>query len=82
MLSRVNMLARIYEIKDELILFFEAQGKQDLLLSIESKDCHLKLGNPVDIFEALNILNLILQGKNISRINDYDVNNAFVGNYG
>ena len=36
------------------------------------------VGRPFDNFEALNVLNLILQGKNINCINDYDVINTFV----
>ena len=53
-LSKVNMLAGAYETKDELILFLEAHGKQNLLLSIKSKEFRLTLVNLVDIFEALN----------------------------
>ena len=34
--------------------------------------------NLVDIFEPLNHLNLILQGKNINCINNYDAFNVFV----
>ena len=49
-------------------------------LSIELKEYYLTLGNLVDIFEALNVLNLILPGKNINHINDYNANNAFVVN--
>ena len=56
-LLRINMSAYMYEyeIKDELRLFFEANRKQNLSLSIESKDADL-----ADIFEALNVSNSIL----------------------
>ena len=32
LLSKGNMLARVYGLKDEVSIFFESQGKQDLLL--------------------------------------------------
>ena len=75
------MLAQIYEIKDELKLFFEAYGKQDLLLSIESQEFHLTLADLVNFFEVLNVLNLILQVKNINRISDYDAINTLWQNW-
>ena len=53
-LSKVNLLASAYEIKNELILFFEAHWKQNLLLSIKSKEFCLMSANLVDNFEALN----------------------------
>ena len=37
---------------------------------IKSKDFHLALANLMDIFEALNDLNLISQGKNTNGIDD------------
>ena len=72
------MLTLVYEIKDKLVMFFEAHGKQDFLLSIKLKKFHLILVNLVDIFEALNDYNLILQSKNINCINDCDAIDAFV----
>ena len=72
------MLAPVYEVKDELKLFFETQGKQDLLLSIKSKEFHLTLASLLDIFEAFNDLNLILQDKNIDCTNDSDAISVFV----
>ena len=73
------MVARVYEIKDKLMLLFKAHWKQYLFLSIKlKKEFQLTLANFIDIFKALNILNLILQGKIIDRINDYDAIYAFV----
>ena len=60
------------------MLFFEALGRQDLFLSIKSKEFHLTLADFVNIFKELNVLNLILPGKNINRINDCDAVNIFV----
>ena len=61
-----------------ICFFFKAHGKENLFLSIESKEFHLMLANLADIFKELNVLNWLLRGKNIDRINNYDVINAFV----
>ena len=81
-LSKVNMLAGVYEMKDELMLFFKRRGKQDCLLFIKLKEFYLTLSNLTDIFKALNDLNLILQGKNINFINDYNAINTFIAKLG
>ena len=60
------MLASMYEMKDELNLIFEAYRKQDLLLSNKSKKFYLMLANLIDIFKALNLLNLVLNRKNMT----------------
>ena len=61
--SKVNMFASVYEIKDKLTLIFEAHGKQDLLLSIKSKEFHLMLANLVDIIKAFNDLKLFFRAR-------------------
>ena len=81
-LSKGNMLARVYEMRDELNLFLEAHGKLDLLTSFTSEGFQLALAYLVDIFEVLNNLNKKLQGKNTNRINDYDAIHAFVAKLG
>ncbi|XP_077975251.1 protein FAM200C-like [Styela clava] len=40
-LSKGNMLSRVYEMREEVKLFLEAQGKQDLLLSFASDSFQL-----------------------------------------
>ena len=50
----MDMLARVYEIKNERILFFKLMGTQGLLLLIKSKEFYLTLANVVNIFDALN----------------------------
>ena len=57
--------------------FFESHRKRDLLQLCTSNESQLSLAHLVDIFESLNRINLLLQGKNINRINDYDVIRAF-----
>lgn len=81
-LSKGNMLARVYDMRDELKLFLEAHGKKDLLLPFTSEKFQLELAYLVDIFEALNNLNLLLQGKNTNRIKDYDAIHAFIAKLG
>ena len=51
---------------DELILFLKLMKNKIFFLSIKSKELYLMLAKLVDIFEELNVLNLILQSKNIT----------------
>nr|XP_039256335.1 protein ZBED8-like [Styela clava] len=81
-LSKSNMLSRVYEMSEEVKLFLEAQGKQDLLLSFASDSFQLGLAYLVDIFEALNLLNRLLQGNNTSRIDHYDAIHTFIAKLG
>jgi len=62
------MLARVYEIWNDLKLFLEAHGKQDPPLSFTPEWLQLTLTHCVDIFEALNNLNLLMQGRNTKHI--------------
>ena len=55
-LSKDNILARVYKMKNKLMVFFKAFGKQDLFLTIKLKEFYLKLANLVNIFEAINNL--------------------------
>ena len=48
------MLARVYGLKNEVSIFLESQGKQDLLLPFQSQEFQLAMAYLVDIFEALN----------------------------
>ena len=81
-LSKGNMLARVYGLKDEVSIFLESQGKQDLLLPFQSQEFQLPMAYLVDIFEALNCLNLLLQGKNTNRMKDYDEIGTFIAKLG
>jgi hypothetical protein len=81
-LSKGNMLARVYEMREEVKLFLEAQGKHDILLSFTSQSFQLVLAYLVDIFEALNLLNTFLQGKNTNRIDHYDLIHTFIAKLG
>ena len=76
------MLARVYGLKDEVSIFLESQGKQDLLLPFQSQEFQLAMAYLVDIFEALNCLNLLLQGKNTNHMKDYDEIRTFIAKLG
>ena len=81
-LSKGNMLARVYGLKDEVDIFLESQGKQDLLLPFQSQEFQLTMAYLIDIFEALNCLNLLLQGKNTDRMKYYDELRTFIAKLG
>ena len=81
-LSKGNMLARVYGLKDEVSIFLESQGKQYLLLPFQSHEFQLTMAYLVDIFEALSCLNLLLQGKNTDRMKDYDELRTFIAKLG
>jgi hypothetical protein len=78
-LSKGNMLGGIYELKEAVALFLEYQGKHRLLQAFKNYNFQLSLANLADIFEALNILNLKLQGTNTTIIAHYDIIQAFTG---
>ena len=81
-LSKGNMLARVYGLKDEVSIFLDSQGKQYLLLPFQSHEFQLTMAYLVDIFEALSCLNLLLQGKNTDRMKDYDELRTFIAKLG
>ena len=81
-LSKGNRLAQVYDLKDEVSIFLESQGQQDLLLPFQSEEFQLAMAYLVDIFEALNRLNLLLQGKKTYQMNDYNAIHAFIEKLG
>ena len=72
------MLAHINELKEEVILFLEFKVKNDLLKMFNNEKFHWRLAYLVEIFEALNQLNLMLQGKNGTLISNYDHLDGFI----
>ena len=64
-LSKSYILGRVYDLKDEVSIFLESQGQQDLLLPFQSVEFQLAMAYIADIFEAINRLNLLFQGKNL-----------------
>ena len=77
-LSKGNALARVYDMREEVRLFLESHRKEDLLMTFTSEGFQLTLAYLADIFESLNHLNLLLQGKNTNPLNNYDAIRAFI----
>ena len=75
------MFARVYAVRG-VRQFLELHGKQDFLLSFTSEKFQLTLAYLVDIFESFNHMNLLLQGKNTNRMNDYNAIRACIAKLG
>ena len=67
-LSRGNVIKRVFELRDELKLFFELEKKTDFALLLKNGRWIRYLAYMVDIFDQLNRLNLKMQGKNTNII--------------
>ncbi|CAH1968072.1 unnamed protein product [Acanthoscelides obtectus] len=63
-LSKGNMLARFYELKEEVIIFLEFKEKHDFLTMFKDDTLQWRLAYLTAIFDSLNELNLKLQGRN------------------
>ncbi|XP_076062512.1 zinc finger BED domain-containing protein 5-like [Oratosquilla oratoria] len=77
-LSKGNMLGRLYELREEVEIFLDSQQKVDLYDKFQSEGFHATLAYLVDIFEALNAVNLKLQGKNINILVHHDTIRTFM----
>lgn len=77
-LSKGNMLQRVFDLFDEILLFFEEQGKIALLNEWKADNFHLRLAYLTDIFGSLNELNTKMQGKNMNILVQDDKIRGFV----
>ncbi|XP_068247855.1 protein FAM200C-like [Palaemon carinicauda] len=77
-LSKGNLLGPLYELREEVALFLEIE-QNEYLATFNSEEVGLSLAYLVDIFEALNVLNRQLQGKNTTIIAHSDAIRAFIG---
>ena len=77
-LSRGNVAERVFELRDELKLFFEVQGKMEFFAWLNDEEWIMRLAYLVDIFEQLNKLNLQMQGRNTNIIKFVDSLKAFM----
>ncbi|XP_068214344.1 protein FAM200C-like [Palaemon carinicauda] len=77
-LSKGNMLERLYELREEVIIFLDSQQKAALHDKFKSDSFQIILAYLVDIFESLNAVNLKLQGKNIHIISHHDTIRTFM----
>ncbi|KAL1241411.1 Uncharacterized protein TSPI_10600 [Trichinella spiralis] len=76
-LSKGNMLGRIYELREAVAEFLEQRGRRTVCRAFKSEHFQLSLAYLADIFEALNSLNLKLQGANANVMAHYDIVQSF-----
>ncbi|KRX11321.1 Uncharacterized protein T07_15217, partial [Trichinella nelsoni] len=67
------MLGRIYELREAVAEFLEQRGRRTMCRAFKSEHFQLSLAYLADIFEALNSLNLKLQGANANVMAHYDI---------
>lgn len=76
-LSRGNVTARVFSLRDELLSFAELQGKVCYRKRLTDNNWIIQLAYLVDIFEQFNQLNLKMQGPNTDMVKFLDQLNAF-----
>ena len=76
-LSKGNMLARVYDLKDEASIFFKSQGQQDLLLPFQSEEFN-KQWHALLTFSKLLIASIYFCKPQIYRMNHYNAIHAFI----
>uniref|UniRef100_UPI00358EFF60 zinc finger BED domain-containing protein 5-like n=1 Tax=Myxine glutinosa TaxID=7769 RepID=UPI00358EFF60 len=77
-LSKGNVVARVFELREEMQSFLQMQEKHKLEASFHEKLWVFRLAYLVDIFDQLNRLNLKLQGKGTTIIQFIDTLSAFI----
>ena len=80
-LSRGNLVARVFELRDEIKIFLET-AKPELAVHFENVKFLSRSAYLLDIFEFLNQLNLKMQGKGKDIIQFVDFTGAFVKKLG
>ena len=71
------MLGRLYELR-EVAIFLDSHQKVGLHDKFQSESLQITPAYLVYIFEALTVVNLKLQGKNINIIRHHDTFQAFI----
>ncbi|KAL1229373.1 Uncharacterized protein TSPI_04608 [Trichinella spiralis] len=77
-LSKGNMLGRIYELREAVAEFLEQRGRRTMCRAFKSEHFQLSLAYLADTFEALNLLDLKLQGANANVMAHYDIVQSFI----
>ena len=77
-LSRGNVTKRVFELRDELKIFFELEKKMEFVSLLNNDRWIRYLAYMVDIFDQLNKLNLKMQGRNTNIIQFKDSLKAFM----
>ncbi|XP_066969189.1 protein FAM200C-like [Macrobrachium rosenbergii] len=75
-LSKGNVLSRVFELREELKIYLDMQGKESIFFSAPVFEP--RLAYLVDVFDQLNKLNLKLQGKDKTVIHFVDSLHAFI----
>ena len=73
------MLARVFELREEVKLFLSAADKVDLLSTFNKEEFESRLAYLAVIFEVRNDLNKKMQGMRSNVIVHSDIINAFIG---
>lgn len=76
-LSRGKVLSRVYELKMELLAFFQQEGNDAFIKYFESNIWCAKLAYLADIFHYLNSVNTSIQGKSENILTSTDKLLAF-----
>ncbi|XP_068224820.1 zinc finger BED domain-containing protein 5-like [Palaemon carinicauda] len=77
-LSKGNMLGWLYELREEVAIFLESRQTADFHDNFQAEGFQITLVYLVDIFEALNVVNLKIHGKSINTIMHHDTIRAFM----
>ena len=77
-LSKGNMIARVFQLRNEIKNFCEKHRKTDLVACLDHEEWQLSLAYLVDIFEQLNKLNLLMQGRHTNIIKFVDALKSFL----
>ena len=77
-LSKGNVLQRVVELKEEIKLFLQVQGKQELRSNFDDERWCGSLAYLADIFEQLNIVNLKMQGPETNILKFKDILTSFI----
>ena len=77
-LSRGNVTKRVFELRDELKIFFELEKKMEFASLLNNNRWIRYLAYMVDIFDQLNKLNLKMQGRNTNIIQFKDSLKTFI----
>uniref|UniRef100_A0A2S2QQH2 Zinc finger BED domain-containing protein 5 n=1 Tax=Sipha flava TaxID=143950 RepID=A0A2S2QQH2_9HEMI len=76
-LSRGKVLARLYELKEELLLFFMEEDNEEFKSFLEDHDWISKFAYLANIFQHLNLVNSSLQGPLENVLTSTDKLSAF-----
>ena len=80
-LSKGKVLNRVYELRQELLKFFEEIKQNHFCEFLRCESWLSKLAYLADIFQHLNILNVAMQGSEENILTSTDKMKAFQKNY-